>query len=80
MALKRKTAPIFAEPLFAAVGPHHPWAQLTEMCLAGLQHEALVLPRLSDGLLEALSLTRLGRVGLKNSWSGGPTSAASHRA
>jgi hypothetical protein len=50
------------------------------MCLAGLQHEALVLPRLGDGLLEALTLTRLGRVGLKNSWSGGPTSAASHRA
>lgn len=52
--LEFKTAAIFEESLFVAVGPQHPWAQLQEIDIVALQHETLLLPSMGDGLLEAL--------------------------
>lgn len=68
MALQ--TAPIFAEPLFVAVGPQHPWASLKEIDLAALQQETLLLPSMGDCLLDALILSHPELAGLKNSQSG----------
>jgi LysR family transcriptional regulator, hydrogen peroxide-inducible genes activator len=68
--LELKTAPIFAEPLFVAVGPHHPWAELTEIDIAAMQQETLLLPSMGDCLLDALTLTHPELAGLKTSKSG----------
>lgn len=68
--LELKTAPIFEEPVFVAVGPRHPWAQLQEIDIAALQHETLLLPSMGDCLLDALIQSSPELARLKTSASG----------
>lgn len=65
-----KSAPVFDEHLFIAVGPQHPWAQRKSVDLAALQQETLLLPRRGDSLLDALIHTSPELARLKSSPSG----------
>lgn len=68
--LELKSAPLFEESLFVAVGPQHVWAPLKEIDLAALQHETLLLPSMGEGVLDALIQTRPELACLKNNASG----------
>ena len=65
-----KSAQVFEERLFIAVGPKHPWARRKTIDLAALQQETLLLPQLGEGLLDALSHTSPKLASLKSHRSG----------
>lgn len=65
-----ETAPLFEEPLYIAVGPQHPWAQLQEVDVNALLQEPLLLPSLGHCLLDTLIQSTPELASLKTGRSG----------